>query len=494
MAAPLDNQASVQDPVPAKEIVVEEGDIALQFAGDVTEVSPELISRVRWKVDLFVLPLLALTTLLQFLDKSTLSYAGIFGILEDLTLSGEEYSWLASIFYFGYFAMQPIGSYLLQKFAPAKCLAASVFCWGIILFMHVICKNWAGLMAVRFFLGMAEGVVTPAFMLISTGWYARQDQPLRMGFWFSFNGIAQIVGGLLAYGLGHIHVNNIAPWKWMFIITAALSIIWSIVLFLALPDSQLTAWFLKDDAEKHAAIEMVRENNTGIHSRKFKKKQAMEALCDPKAWMLFLMALVWNIPNSVATFGNLLVENFGYSTLETTLLGMPAGALEFVIMLIITYVCISFNNTRVYCMTVALVLALVGSVMVYAAPYDNKGALLAGYYLIYVFPTGYILLLSLASANIAGHTKKVTVNAMLLIGIAGPQFFKNKQAPRYGLGIGACLCSFAILIVLVLVMGFYLNWQNKRRQSDRSTSEAAVENVEFFDLTDETNPGFVYVY
>jgi hypothetical protein len=61
---------------------------------------------------------------------------------------------------------------------------------------------------------------------------------------------------------------------------------------------------------------------------------------------------------------------------------MPAGALEFVIMLIITYVCISFNNTRVYCMIVALVPALVGSIMVYAAPYDSKGSLLAGYYLV----------------------------------------------------------------------------------------------------------------
>lgn len=62
------------------------------------------------------------------------------------------------------------------------------------------------------------------------------------------------------------------------------------------------------------------------------------------------------------------------------------------------------------------------------------------------------------------------------------------------LGIGACVISFVILIVLVLVMGFYLHWQNKRGQSDRSTSEAAVENVKFFDFTDRTNPGFVYVY
>lgn len=177
----------------------------------------------------------------------------------------------------------------------------SRFLWGVILFMHIVCKNWASLMVVRFFLGMAEGIVTPAFMLISTAWYDRRDQPLRMGFWFSFNGIALIVGGLLAYGLGHIHVNNIEPWKWMFIVTAAISILWSIILFVLLPDSQLTAWFLKSDEEKHAAIEMVRHNNTGIHSKTFKREQLVEAFLDPKVWMLFAMALIWNIPNSIAT-------------------------------------------------------------------------------------------------------------------------------------------------------------------------------------------------
>ncbi|KAL5356742.1 major facilitator superfamily domain-containing protein [Aspergillus floccosus] len=471
-------ESAVNESTPTKMFPVEGGDIALQFAANAEEVSPELISIVRRKVDLYVLPLLALTTLLQFLDKSTLSYAAIFGIITDLNLHGDEFSWLASIFYFGYFAMQPVGGYLLQRFAPAKCLAASVFLWGVILFMHIVCKNWAGLMVVRFFLGMAEGIVTPAFMLISTAWYDRRDQPLRMGIWFSFNGIAQIVGGLLAYGLGHIRVNNIAPWKWMFIVTAALSILWSIILFVLLPDSQLTAWFLKSNEDKHAAIEMVRQNNTGIHSKTFKREQLVEAFQDPKVWMLFVMALIWNIPNSIATFGNLLISNFGYSSLQTTLLGMPAGGLEFVIMLIITYICIAFANTRTY------------------SPYSSKGALLAGYYLIYVFPTGYILLLSMASANIAGHTKKVTVNSLVLIGycvgnIAGPQFFKEQQQPRYGLGIGACMVSFIILIVMVLAMRFYLVWQNKRRNGDRSS---VGENLEFFDLSDKQNPEFVYVY
>ena len=65
-----------------------------------------------------------------------------------------------------------------------------------------------------------------------------------MGIWFSFNGVAQILGGLLAYGLGHIHVGGIASWKWMFLVTGALSILWSAALWFLLPDHQGVAWFL----------------------------------------------------------------------------------------------------------------------------------------------------------------------------------------------------------------------------------------------------------
>lgn len=36
--------------------------------------------------------------------QTTLSYAAIFGIQEDLNLHGTQYSWLSSVFYFGFLA------------------------------------------------------------------------------------------------------------------------------------------------------------------------------------------------------------------------------------------------------------------------------------------------------------------------------------------------------------------------------------------------------
>lgn len=47
------------------------------------------------------------------------------------------------------------------------------------LMCHGATKNYAGLMAVRFFLGVAEAAVSPGFALITGLFYKRKEQPAR---------------------------------------------------------------------------------------------------------------------------------------------------------------------------------------------------------------------------------------------------------------------------------------------------------------------------
>lgn len=48
-------------------------------------------------------------------EKTTLSYAAIFGIRNDLHLVGTEYSWLSSLFYFGFLVWAFPTNFLLQR-------------------------------------------------------------------------------------------------------------------------------------------------------------------------------------------------------------------------------------------------------------------------------------------------------------------------------------------------------------------------------------------
>lgn len=71
----------------------------LKEAGHSVIVTSADNKRILRKIDLAILPIILTVYCLQFLDKSTLSYASVFGILEDANLHGDQYSWLGSIVY-----------------------------------------------------------------------------------------------------------------------------------------------------------------------------------------------------------------------------------------------------------------------------------------------------------------------------------------------------------------------------------------------------------
>jgi ACS family allantoate permease-like MFS transporter len=95
-------------------------DSALAALDLVHEVEAEYLdkaelARLRWKIDLRLMPLLCITYALQSIDKTTLGYAAVFNLQTDLNLKGTEYSWLGAIFYIGYLAWEFPTNMLLQK-------------------------------------------------------------------------------------------------------------------------------------------------------------------------------------------------------------------------------------------------------------------------------------------------------------------------------------------------------------------------------------------
>lgn len=128
-------------------------------AGHTVLVSAEDNRRVLRKIDTVILPLLLCTYCLQSLDKTALSYASVFGLIQDTHLVGDEYSWLGSIVYVAQLVMQPLVAYFLVKLPMGKFCGGMVLCWGIVLCGMVAAKNFAGLMATRFLLGAFEAAV-----------------------------------------------------------------------------------------------------------------------------------------------------------------------------------------------------------------------------------------------------------------------------------------------------------------------------------------------
>lgn len=125
------------------------------------EIEPAEAKRVLRKIDTRIIPILFFLYLIQYLDKNSLNFASAYGLKEDTHLVGQDYSWLGSIFYFGYLVAQYPSGYLMQRLPIGKVLSVTALIWGVILMTTPACTSFAGIATNRFMLGFVEAAVNP---------------------------------------------------------------------------------------------------------------------------------------------------------------------------------------------------------------------------------------------------------------------------------------------------------------------------------------------
>lgn len=343
---------------------------------------------------------------LNYLDKTTISYASIMGIKKDIGLVGNDYQWLGSMFYFGYLGWEYPTNRLLQRLPIGKYSAACIIAWGLVLSCFAAVENFGGAVAIRFMLGVCEAAVTPGFALITSQWYTKKEQGTRTGIWFSFNGFAQIFGGLVAYGIAvgtAKHPAAIAGWKIVFLLTGLLTVCVGIIFLFTVPDNQMNArWLSKED--RVLAIERIRVNQQGVGNKHFKAYQLREAFTDPIPWAFFFYALIADIPNGgISNFFSQLITSFGYTAEQSLLYGTPGGAIEVVTLIAGGYLGDRFGN-RIGFASLGLIVSIIGMSLIVGLPLGSNNGRLAGYYLTQASAMPFVAFLSLISSNIAGYT------------------------------------------------------------------------------------------
>ena len=98
---------------------------------------------------------------------------------------GSNYSWLGSIFYFGYLIAEYPSALLIQRLPNGKFLAACFLSWAIIMLCMAATHNFAGLAVCRFFMGMLESIIFPICSIFTVMWWTTAEQPMRLAFWFN---------------------------------------------------------------------------------------------------------------------------------------------------------------------------------------------------------------------------------------------------------------------------------------------------------------------
>jgi MFS family permease len=158
-----------------------------------------------------------ITYAVQYYDKGVIQQSTLFGLLTDLDLqvlvrpgpppvySTTRYSEVSMIFFCGYIAgVYPL-SMAAQKFSRSgKVCGAFVIVWGICAMCTTACKSFPGILVQRFFLGALESGIAPAFLILCSQFYKRDEAALRVGMWCAAQPGANTFAPLISYGFGSI--------------------------------------------------------------------------------------------------------------------------------------------------------------------------------------------------------------------------------------------------------------------------------------------------
>ncbi|KAI0881548.1 MFS general substrate transporter [Annulohypoxylon maeteangense] len=507
----------------AAQFIAEHGEVAFDYEEE---------RKVVRRIDMRILPLILGAYFFQQLDKSSLSYVSIFGIMDDAHLKSIEYSWLGSVLYIAQLIFQPLAAFLLVKLPTGKVIGTAVVGWGACAAIMASCTNFKSLLALRFLLGSFESMIAPSLLAVTQMWWRRSEQTLRASYWNAMNGLTFIVGSLVTYGLGHIVSDKIYRYQTIFIFCGVCTVIFGAIFLIFMPDSPMEAKYL-NERERIIAVERLRANQMGVASRQWRWDHVKETFTDFKTLLWFILIVAISIASGgISTFGNLILKDFGYTNFNAILFSMPTGAIQIVIIIGSAWLATKIGRKGIV-ITGLSCLPTIGTVIMLTVSRNeqNKGVLLLGYYLVQCLGAITPMVYAWSAQNTGGDTKKKTSSAMMFMGmctgnIIGPLLYNTKDAPLYRPGLIANLVMFVTCGVLGILIPMYLmvlnRWHAKKREAlgkqanvvDESMvrrkdmeqskaveieqNEQAGTNIEddngLNDLPDLKNEDFIYVY
>lgn len=465
------------DPAPVNVASLDEGaKLMMEFAD--LHPTQEQERAVLKKIDWHLLPLMCLLYAIQFADKTSLGSSSILGIKTDNDLTTARYNDCSAFLYITYLAFEWPANLALQRFPTGRILSLAATSWAVLLLCHLASNSYGGLLTLRMALGATEAFVTPGFLIMVSAYYKLEEQASRTGYWFLMNGFATIFNALVAYGAQFITIGSWAPWRAFFLILGLLGVVVAGLFWAFCPNTPADAWFLTRQ-ERAIALKRIEGNQSGSKNKHFKKYQLIEALKDPKVWLFCFFSIFANIPNSLTQQRSIIIQQFGFTTLQTSLLNIPTGVLEMLTIPAATYMARKWKNGRAHVMAIWTIPSLIGSSMLIGLGQDQKNARLVAVYLAPLNTAAFVISLAWCSSCAAGTTKRGTANAMNLMAycvgnLIGPQLWQSQYSPQNIIPWSIILVSYFLCIPIAYTLHYLMAKENRRRDALVEAGEPAV--------------------
>ncbi len=173
--------------------------------------------KLRW----WIIGLVTLGTILNYLARSTLSVAAP-TLKEEFSMTTEDYSWVVLAFQASYTVMQSVAGSILDALGTRLGFAIFAVGWAFANMAHALATGTWSLAFFRALLGATEAAAIPAGAKSVSEWFPPKERPLATS---AFQ-MGTSVGNMIAPPLVAFCIIW-AGWQSAFLVTGALSLVWA---------------------------------------------------------------------------------------------------------------------------------------------------------------------------------------------------------------------------------------------------------------------------
>ncbi|KAN0113151.1 MFS general substrate transporter [Hyaloscypha variabilis] len=416
------------------------------------------------------------------LDRSNLAQAVTDNLLKELKMNTNDYNLGNTVFKLAFLCAE-LPSQLVSKWiGPDRWIPAQLILWSIVASSQFWLSGRESFLICRAILGILQGGFIPDIILYLSYFYKHHELSIRLGFFWTAMSLSDVIAAFLAYGLLHLRgVHGKSGWRWLFLIEGLLTLVIGIASFILMPASPTqtaskfrgkNGWFTPRE-ETIIVNRVIREDpeKSSMHNRQpITPKLLWKSMCDFDLWPLYLIGLVFQIPETTPSqYLTLTLKGLGFGTFKTNLLVIPSTVFHMVTMLALTYVAEIWGELT---LTSAFgqIWALPFLVYIYLVDITkiNKWKAFGIMSLLLSYPSAHPIQVAWNSRN-SNAVRSRTVSAAMYNmfvqagGIVASNIYRADDAPRYKRGDRALVAICLGNIGLYLFTKVYYVLRNRSR-------------------------------
>ena len=179
-----------------------------------------MLCRVKGRLRWWIGGLLFASTVINYLDRQTLSVLGPL-LKEEFTWSNQDFALIIIAFRVAYAVMQTVAGRVLDRIGTRNGLTVSVLWYSTVAVLTSLASGLWSFCGFRFLLGAGEAANWPGATKAVSEWFPRRERALATGIFNAGSNVGAIVAPLLVPWIT-LHYG----WRAAFIATGAIGLVW----------------------------------------------------------------------------------------------------------------------------------------------------------------------------------------------------------------------------------------------------------------------------